>query len=76
MIDRVWNPAVVDPSLDSRAATFENPDGARGAGGTAHGGRKGAPEPAARTGRARRPGRHRGAGGGAPHLDDLPAVTS
>jgi hypothetical protein len=43
MIDRVWNPAVVDPSLDSRAATFENPTGARGAGGAAHGGRKGAP---------------------------------
>jgi hypothetical protein len=43
MIDRFWNPAVVDPSLDSRAATFENPTGARGAGGAAHGGRKGAP---------------------------------
>ena len=43
MIDRVWNPAVVDPTLDARAATFENPTGARGAGGTAHGGRKGAP---------------------------------
>ena len=43
MMDRVWNPAVVDPSIDSRAATFENPTGARGAGGTAHGGRKGAP---------------------------------
>jgi hypothetical protein len=43
MIDRSWNPAVVDPSLDSRAATFENPTGARGAGGAAHGGRKGAP---------------------------------
>jgi hypothetical protein len=43
VIDRFWNPAVVDPSLDSRAATFENPTGARGAGGTAHGGRKGAP---------------------------------
>jgi hypothetical protein len=42
-LDPVWNPAVVDPSLDSRAATFENPTGARGAGGTAHGGRKGAP---------------------------------
>src|SRR5688572_632304 len=42
MIDRVWNPDVVDTSLDSRAATFENPTGARGAGGTAHGGRKGA----------------------------------
>ena len=39
----MWNPAVVDPSLDSRAATFENPTGARGAGGAAHGGRKGAP---------------------------------
>ena len=37
------NPAFIDPSLDSRAVTFENPTGARGAGGTAHGGRKGAP---------------------------------
>ncbi len=35
--------ARIDPTLDSRAATFENPTGARGAGGTAHGGRKGAP---------------------------------
>jgi hypothetical protein len=43
MIDPIWNPAVIDPRLDSRAATFENPSGARGAGGTAHGGRKGAP---------------------------------
>ena len=25
MTDRVWNPAVVDPTLDARAATFENP---------------------------------------------------
>jgi hypothetical protein len=37
------HPAFIDTSLDSRAATFENPTGARGAGGTAHGGRKGAP---------------------------------
>ena len=37
------NPAFIDPSIDARAATFENPTGARGAGGTAHGGRKGAP---------------------------------
>jgi hypothetical protein len=37
------NPAFVDPGIDSRAITFENPTGARGAGGTAHGGRKGAP---------------------------------
>ena len=37
------NPAYIDASLDCRAATFENPTGARGAGGTAHGGRKGAP---------------------------------
>lgn len=43
MIEPIWNPAYVDPSLDSRAVTFENPSGARGAGGTAHGGRKGAP---------------------------------
>ena len=37
------NPAFIDTSIDARAATFENPTGARGAGGTAHGGRKGAP---------------------------------
>ena len=37
-------PAWIDTSIDSRAATFENPTGARGAGGTAHGGRKGAPD--------------------------------
>ena len=35
--------ATIDTTLDCRAATFENPTGARGAGGTAHGGRKGAP---------------------------------
>jgi hypothetical protein len=40
---QILNPAFIDTSLDSRAATFENPTGARGAGGTAHGGRKGAP---------------------------------
>ncbi|HVH07853.1 MAG TPA: glycoside hydrolase family 172 protein [Myxococcota bacterium] len=39
----VWDPAFVDASLDSRSVTFENPTGARGAGGTAHGGRKGRP---------------------------------
>ncbi len=43
VIDAVFDPAYVDPSLDSRATTFENPSGARGAGGSAHGGRKGAP---------------------------------
>ena len=37
------DPSSIDPSLDSRAATFENPTGARGAGGRAAGGRKGAP---------------------------------
>jgi hypothetical protein len=39
----IWDPAFVDGGLDCRAATFENPTGARGSGGTAHGGRKGAP---------------------------------
>lgn len=39
----VLDPSHIDLSLDSRAATFENPNGARGAGGTTHGGRKGAP---------------------------------
>lgn len=33
----------VQPTVDCRAITFENPTGARGAGGTAFGGRKGAP---------------------------------
>lgn len=36
-------PSLIDLSLDSRAITFENPSGARGAGGSAHRGRKGAP---------------------------------
>jgi len=48
--DPAWNPAHIDPSLDSRAATFENPTGARGAGGRAHGGRKGAPSQRIRRG--------------------------
>lgn len=39
----IMDPAFVDPRIDTRAATFENPTGARGAGGTAFGGRKGAP---------------------------------
>jgi hypothetical protein len=51
MIDRAaLNPAVVDPTLDSRAVSFENPTGARRAGGTAHGGRKGAPNRRIRAG--------------------------
>ena len=37
------NPSVIDTSLDSRAVSFENPSGARGSGGTAANGRKGAP---------------------------------
>jgi len=44
ILDRAaTNPAVVDPSLDSRAVSFENPAGERGAGGSAAGGRKGRP---------------------------------
>jgi hypothetical protein len=39
----VLDPNVIDLSLDSRAATFENPTGARSQGGQAYGGRKGAP---------------------------------
>jgi hypothetical protein len=42
-VRNVLNPAFIDPALDSRAVTFENPSGARGAGGSASGGRKGAP---------------------------------
>jgi hypothetical protein len=37
------DPARIDPTLDCRSVSFENPTGARGAGGTAAGGRKGAP---------------------------------
>jgi len=37
------DPSLIDLRLDSRAITFENMSGARGAGGSAHGGRKGAP---------------------------------
>ena len=37
------DPSRIDLNLDSRAITFENPTGARGAGGTAAQGRKGAP---------------------------------
>jgi len=44
MFDSSTNPAWIDTSLDCRAATFENPTGGRGAGGTARGGRKGAPD--------------------------------
>ena len=37
------DPASIDPRLDCRAVTFENPTGARGNGGREAGGRKGAP---------------------------------
>jgi hypothetical protein len=39
----VSNPSFIDPRIDSRSISFENPTGARGAGGQAAGGRKGAP---------------------------------
>jgi hypothetical protein len=40
----MWpDPSRIDRSLDARSVTFENPTGARGAGGATHGGRKGAP---------------------------------
>jgi hypothetical protein len=39
----IMNPSWIDPTLEARAVTFENPTGARGAGGTSAGGRKGAP---------------------------------
>ncbi len=45
-----WGVCVIDTGLDSRAVTFENPTGARGAGGTAAGGRKGAPSRRVRAG--------------------------
>jgi hypothetical protein len=39
----VLDPSLIDTELDSRAVTFENPTGERGAGGTSYGGRKGSP---------------------------------
>jgi hypothetical protein len=40
----MWpDPSRLDLSLDSRAVTFENPTGERGAGGSTYGGRKGSP---------------------------------
>ena len=36
-------PSEIDLSLETRSISFENPTGARGAGGTTHGGRKGSP---------------------------------
>ena len=44
------NPAFIDPSYDCRAVTFENPTGARGSGGQAANGRKGAPSRRIRAG--------------------------
>jgi hypothetical protein len=43
MFGPVGDPSYVDATLDSRSASFENPTGARGAGGREGGGRKGAP---------------------------------
>jgi hypothetical protein len=44
------DPSRIDLGLESRAVTFENPTGAKGAAGTAHGGRKGAPNRLFRSG--------------------------
>jgi hypothetical protein len=47
----LWpDPSHIDLTLDARAVTFENPTGARGAGGREHGGRKGAPSRGVRAG--------------------------
>ena len=72
-MQNVLDPAFVDASLDSRSVTFENPTGARGAGGScarriAKGRRTGVSRPA--RGGARR---HRRARHAAPRLDDVPA---
>ncbi len=44
------NPAFIDPTYDCRAVSFENPTGARGRGGQAAKGRKGAPSQRIRAG--------------------------
>jgi hypothetical protein len=43
MLNPIADPACIDLDLDCRSISFENPTGDRGAGGTALGGRKGAP---------------------------------
>lgn len=41
----MWgDPSKIDLGLETRSVSFENPTGARGAGGQSHGGRKGAPK--------------------------------
>ena len=42
-LHNLMDPSIIDLSFDTRAVTFENPTGARGACGSARGGRKGAP---------------------------------
>jgi len=44
------DPSRLDLTIDSRSVTFENPTGARGAGGATHAGRKGAPSRLVRPG--------------------------
>jgi hypothetical protein len=44
MIEIFGDPSRIDPHIASRSVSFENPTGAKGAGGTAHRGRKGAPQ--------------------------------
>jgi hypothetical protein len=44
MLAAFGDPSRIDTRLDSRSISFENPTGAKGGGGTAHRGRKGAPQ--------------------------------
>jgi hypothetical protein len=47
----IWpDPSRVDLTLDTRSVSFENPTGGRGAGGSSHDGRKGAPSRVVRPG--------------------------
>ena len=68
-----WGVSVVDTGLDSRAVSFENPTGERGAGGTAAGGRKGAPRAGVRAGERVVLADLEGPGIDPPRLDDVPA---
>lgn len=47
---RFSDPSLIDPGLQSRSVSFENPTGEKGAGGRAHSGRKGAPNRLFRSG--------------------------
>ena len=72
--DLIHEPYRLDPKIETRSISFENPTGEPGAGGKAASnlgvGRKGAPAADDQARRNRHPLRHLGPGDDSPHLDD------